>query len=214
MHHIQNVGAQLPKQIGGNVVHFGGHQAQVLPHGLQQSQIGQQINSSLPNHGPRPTIINSANLPNQVRPQVIVPSSAGIPHSGQPQNLNATLQASQALILQQQQQLAAVQQQQLALQQQQQQQLMQQQQQTNDFDRRPSTDQKFSKPNEVNCLSLLLKSSIKLVSCHVFLLTLVLKWITLFTLFYIICYIFSMFTLLYSKICFVVILATKRAPCW
>lgn len=142
----------MPKQLGGNVVPIGG---QVLAPGIQQAQIGQQINSSLPNHTPRPTIINSAGLPTQVRPgvpQVIVPNSTGVPQPGQPQNLNATLQASQALILQQQQQLAAVQQQQLALQQQQQQQLMQQQHQTNDFDRRQNTDQKFSRSNEVNIL--------------------------------------------------------------
>lgn len=124
--------------------------AQIVQQGIQQQQ---QINSSMSNHPPRPTIVNAGGLPTQVRPgmpQMIVPNSGGVPQPGQPQNLNATLQASQALILQQQQQLAAVQQQQLALQQQQQQQLMQQQhQKTNEFDRRQSTEQKYPRNNEV-----------------------------------------------------------------
>lgn len=103
----------------------------------QQNQI-QPIQP--PNQIQRPTIINTPNpnpLAGQVRPAapgqpVIIPNSAGIPQSQPGQNLQATLQASQALILQQQQQLAAVHQaaqQQLVLQQQQQLQAQQQQQQ-------------------------------------------------------------------------------------
>ena len=94
----------------------------------------------------------------------MIPNSSGMPQPGQ--NLNATLQASQALILQQQQQLAAVQQQQLALQQQQQQQLIQQQQQ--DYDQRRPHDQrgqegKFNK-NEVRNILLLIISTGKVYS--------------------------------------------------
>ena len=136
------IGPHGNKSLPGNIVHIGPN-GQVVP--AHQAP-------GLPTQ--RPTLLNS--LPNQMRhgnPQLVM-SSAGVP--GQPpHNLNATLQASQALILQQQQQLAAVQQQQLAIQQQQQQQQQQiqiQQQQTpnSEFDRRPpNTDLKYSRSNDV-----------------------------------------------------------------
>lgn len=119
---------QINKPLAGNVVQIG-PQGQII-----------QSSPQIPRHPglppQRPAVVNS--FANQVRPgvpQVVIPPSA-VP--GQPQNLNATLQASQTLILQQQQQLAAVQQQQLAIQQQQQQQqqqLLKQQQAQPDFNR-------------------------------------------------------------------------------
>ena len=86
---------------------------------LQQQQ---QLTSNLSNmNHQRPTLLGTTNgLSGQIRSltpggqPIFIPNSSGIP--GQSHNLHATLQASQALILQQQQQLAAVQQQQLAMQ--------------------------------------------------------------------------------------------------
>jgi len=139
-------GQQINKHLSGNIVQIGPN-GQII-----------QSNPQIPRHPgmppQRPAIVN--NFPNQVRPgvpQVVLPSSA-VP--GQPQNLNATLQASQTLILQQQQQLAAVQQQQLAIQQQQQQQqqqLLKQQQTQPDFNRRNvANDIKYNPRNNEVCI--------------------------------------------------------------
>lgn len=131
--------ARLPKQLGGLQV---ANPGQVIASGLNQPQ----FSNALPGQQ-RPTLLPTSNaLQTQLRPNaaggqpMFIPSS-GAAHGHPGQNLNATLQASQALILQQQQQLAAVQQQQLALQQQHQQQLLQQQQQQ-EYERRAQDQQR------------------------------------------------------------------------
>lgn len=138
--------SSLPKH---NIIQLPNGTTQIIPAELQQqlAAAAAAAGHSISNQIQRPHIINAS--PGQVRhsapgqPMVIPNSTGGVTQlpGGPPgQNLQATLQASQALILQQQQQLAAVQQQQLAMQhqqhiqaqqaqQQQQQQIIQQQHQ-------------------------------------------------------------------------------------
>ncbi|XP_065666822.1 uncharacterized protein LOC100207239 isoform X4 [Hydra vulgaris] len=107
---------QLPKQ-GNSIMQIPGV-SNIGVNSLQQ----QHLTSNLSNIShQRPTLLTTANgISGQIRSltpggqPIFIPNSSAMP--GQPHNLHATLQASQALILQQQQQLAAVQQQQLALQ--------------------------------------------------------------------------------------------------